>query len=130
MRECPSPKARTAWDPVESKVPVVATATISATSAPVCQVGARISDPRVSVLLGAATGDGLAIFLHRLEAGVVANLAVHVTQVDHRSSEKMNDAFAMGTPVLAAGWSLIYLLLGGGIGGAALLFFALKIIGK
>lgn len=35
-----------------------------------------------------------------------------------------------GTPVLAAGWALLYLLLGGGFGGAALLFFGLKALGK
>ncbi|HEY1172617.1 MAG TPA: hypothetical protein VGH19_14705 [Verrucomicrobiae bacterium] len=30
----------------------------------------------------------------------------------------------------AAGWSLLYLILGGGIGGALLIFFVLKMIGK
>jgi hypothetical protein len=41
-------------------------------------------------------------------------------------------AESVGTtmPVLAAGWSLLYLLLGGGFGGAALLFVGLKAIGK
>jgi len=34
------------------------------------------------------------------------------------------------TPVLAAGWSLLYLLFGGGIGGAALIFIGLKAIGR
>jgi hypothetical protein len=33
-------------------------------------------------------------------------------------------------PVLAAGWSFLYLLLGGGVGGAALIFVLLKMIGK
>lgn len=33
-------------------------------------------------------------------------------------------------PVLAAGWSLLYLLLGGGIGGAILIFLGLKAIGR
>jgi hypothetical protein len=33
-------------------------------------------------------------------------------------------------PVLAAGWSLLYLLFGGGIGGAALIFVVLKMVGK
>ena len=40
------------------------------------------------------------------------------------------DALATNMPMLAAGWSLIYLLLGGGVGGAALLFVALKFIGR
>jgi hypothetical protein len=34
-------------------------------------------------------------------------------------------------PVLAAaGWSLTYLLLGGGVGGAILIFIVLKMLGK
>ena len=33
-------------------------------------------------------------------------------------------------PVLAAGWSLLYLLFGGGIGGAVLIFVVLKMLGK
>src|ERR1051325_4251445 len=37
---------------------------------------------------------------------------------------------ASAAPVLAAGWSLLYLLFGGGIGGAVLIFFALKLLGR
>jgi hypothetical protein len=33
-------------------------------------------------------------------------------------------------PVLAAGWSLLYLLMGGGVGGAVLIFFVLKMLGR
>jgi hypothetical protein len=33
-------------------------------------------------------------------------------------------------PVAAAGYSLIYLLLGGGLGGAALIFVVAKMLGK
>jgi hypothetical protein len=33
-------------------------------------------------------------------------------------------------PVLAAGWSLLYLIFGGGIGGAFLIFMFLKLVGK
>lgn len=33
-------------------------------------------------------------------------------------------------PLAAAGWSLLYLLFGGGIGGAILIFIALKAFGK
>jgi hypothetical protein len=33
-------------------------------------------------------------------------------------------------PVLAAGWSMLYLLFGGGIGGAVLIFIVLKMLGK
>ena len=42
----------------------------------------------------------------------------------------MIEAMATTTPVLAAGWSLLYLLFGGGIGGAILIFFGLKAVGK
>jgi len=33
-------------------------------------------------------------------------------------------------PVLAAGWSFIYLLFGGGLGGAVLIFIVLKLLGR
>lgn len=33
-------------------------------------------------------------------------------------------------PVLAAGWSLLYLLCGGGFGGAVLIFVVLKMLGR
>jgi hypothetical protein len=33
-------------------------------------------------------------------------------------------------PLAAAGWSLLYLLFGGGIGGAILIFIVLKALGK
>jgi len=33
-------------------------------------------------------------------------------------------------PLAAAGWSLLYLLLGGGLGGAILIFIVLKMLGK
>ena len=42
----------------------------------------------------------------------------------------MTDALAAGMPVLAGGWSLLYLLFGGGIGGAILIFFVLKLLGR
>ena len=32
--------------------------------------------------------------------------------------------------VAAAGWSLLYLLCGGGLGGAILIFIVLKLLGK
>lgn len=39
---------------------------------------------------------------------------------------------AIATPILvaAAGYSLIYLLLGGGLGGAVLIFIVAKMLGK
>ncbi len=42
----------------------------------------------------------------------------------------MIEALATATPVLAAGWSLLYLLFGGGLGGAVIIFVALKAIGR
>lgn len=37
---------------------------------------------------------------------------------------------ASAAPVLAAGWSLLYLLFGGGLGGALLIFVLLKVLGR
>jgi hypothetical protein len=42
----------------------------------------------------------------------------------------ITDAIATSSPVLALGWSLLYLLFGGGIGGAVLIFFGLKVLGR
>lgn len=42
----------------------------------------------------------------------------------------MIDVIAANTPVLAAGWSLLYMLFGGGVGGALLIFVGLKAIGR
>ncbi len=42
----------------------------------------------------------------------------------------LTEAIATTTPVLAAGWSLLYLIFGGGLGGAVLLFFLLKAFGR
>jgi hypothetical protein len=41
----------------------------------------------------------------------------------------MSEALAT-SPVLAAGWAFLYLLFGGGIGGAFLLFVVLKAVGR
>ena len=37
---------------------------------------------------------------------------------------------ASSAPTLAAGWAFLYLLLGGGLGGAFLIFFGLKLAGR
>jgi hypothetical protein len=39
-------------------------------------------------------------------------------------------ALAMTPMIAAAGWSMLYLLCGGGIGGAILIFIVLKAIGR
>ena len=39
-------------------------------------------------------------------------------------------ATVMMVPLAAAGWSLLYLLLGGGLGGAILIFIVLKLLGR
>jgi hypothetical protein len=41
-----------------------------------------------------------------------------------------SDALATTSPVLAAGYALLYMLFGGGIGGAFLLFVVLKAVGR
>ncbi|HEX4512651.1 MAG TPA: hypothetical protein VGH87_00155 [Polyangiaceae bacterium] len=41
----------------------------------------------------------------------------------------MIETLTLATPVLAAGWSLLYLLFGGGIFGALVIFFGLKALG-
>lgn len=42
----------------------------------------------------------------------------------------MLELLSSGVPVLAAGWSALYLLFGGGIGGAVVIFVVLKALGK
>lgn len=42
----------------------------------------------------------------------------------------MLTTLAMIYPVAAVGYSLLYLLLGGGMGGAILIFFVAKMLGK
>jgi hypothetical protein len=46
-----------------------------------------------------------------------------------RMSMMMSEAIAT-SPVLAAGWAFLYLLFGGGFGGAVLLFIVLKAVGR
>jgi len=48
----------------------------------------------------------------------------------HLESVMITEAIVAAPPVLAAGWSLLYLLFGGGLGGAILIFFGLKLIGR
>jgi len=47
-----------------------------------------------------------------------------------QESDMIADIVVSTPPVLAAGWSLLYLLFGGGLGGAVLIFFGLKLIGR
>jgi hypothetical protein len=42
----------------------------------------------------------------------------------------MDMLLAMALPVAAAGYSLIYLLCGGGLGGAIIIFIVAKMLGK
>jgi len=50
----------------------------------------------------------------------------------HAYKEQKMTVLALTTPVLlaAAGYSLLYLLLGGGLGGAILIFIVAKMLGK
>ena len=40
------------------------------------------------------------------------------------------EILALALPVAAAGYSLVYLLAGGGLGGAVLIFIVAKLLGK
>ena len=40
----------------------------------------------------------------------------------------LTEAITTAPPVLAAGWAFLYLLFGGGLGGAILVFFGLKLL--
>ena len=42
----------------------------------------------------------------------------------------MNDLALIILPFAAAGYSMLYLLFGGGLGGAVLIFFIAKLLGK
>ena len=42
----------------------------------------------------------------------------------------ITEVITTAPPVLAAGWSLLYLMFGGGLGGAVLIFFGLKLLGR
>jgi hypothetical protein len=53
----------------------------------------------------------------------------HLSYLYRRTAMMMSEAIAT-SPVLAGGWALLYLLFGGGLGGAVLLFVVLKAIGR
>ncbi|HKO46273.1 MAG TPA: hypothetical protein VJV79_01035 [Polyangiaceae bacterium] len=42
----------------------------------------------------------------------------------------ITETIVSAQPVLAAGWSFLYLLFGGGLGGAVLIFLGLKLVGR
>jgi len=42
----------------------------------------------------------------------------------------MHDLIFLSSPIAAAGYSLLYLLFGGGLGGAILIFIIAKMLGK
>jgi hypothetical protein len=48
----------------------------------------------------------------------------------HQESVMLAETIVSAPPVLAAGWSLLYLLFGGGLGGAVLIFLGLKLVGR
>jgi hypothetical protein len=52
------------------------------------------------------------------------------SRVETKETVMVTEIAVASQPVLAAGWSLLYLLLGGGIGGAILIFLGLKAIGR
>jgi|GEM_PF-589326 len=107
----------------------MATASITPTSALVCpseaSEGARFEPVRGS-FAGFKVGKLLALVgtkrrLHR---------QLRLESTYHQESAMFTEAIVAAPPVLAAGWSLLYLLFGGGLGGAILIFFGLKLIGR
>ena len=50
--------------------------------------------------------------------------------VEHLQENTMLELATMVMPVAAAGWAALYMLCGGGLGGAILIFIGLKAIGK
>src|SRR5690348_3227336 len=90
-----------------NRVPATATPSNEHTSTAVCQAGARRSRRDLGSFRGRASGKLLA----------------------WRES-MISEVITPALPVLAAGWSFLYLLLGGGVGGAFLLFVVLKMFGK
>jgi hypothetical protein len=63
---------------------------------------------------------------------VAANASTRSRVRDFKYKERIMAVLALTTPVLmaAAGYSLIYLLLGGGFGGAILIFIVAKMLGR
>jgi hypothetical protein len=62
----------------------------------------------------------------------VSSRAADHVRPPHTYKESIMSAIALSTPILmaAAGYSLLYLLLGGGLGGAILIFIVAKMLGK
>jgi len=62
----------------------------------------------------------------------VARFDVYASRFTFKPQEfaMISEAIVSAPPVLAAGWSLLYLLFGGGLGGAVLIFLGLKLVGR
>jgi|ERR1041385_3479391 hypothetical protein len=95
--------------PDTPQTPVTADDTNTKTRSAVCQRGASGAAPRAAVVSDSADSN-LGRFL--------------------AFPNDMTETIIVHAPTLAAGWSLLYLLFGGGIGGAILIFVGLKAIGK
>jgi len=67
--------------------------------------------------------------MSKASAAVCQNGAARAGKRLARVGSIMIETIALATPVLAAGWSLLYLLFGGGIFGALVIFFGLKALG-
>jgi hypothetical protein len=107
----------------------MATASIKPTSALVCPSEAR----------GGALGEPAGGSVDRLKVGKLLALVgtkrrlhrqLRLEPTYHQESAMLTEAIVAAPPVLAAGWSLLYLLFGGCLGGAILIFFGLKLIGR
>lgn len=69
-------------------------------------------------------------FLALMVASANAKRAEHSSNLEPQEPIMISEAITTAPPVLAAGWALLYMLFGGGLGGAALIFFGLKLIGR
>src|SRR4051794_29988101 len=107
-------------DPFRSRTaPAPATSNINATSVAVCHGGA------IALVLPLCDE-------FRENNGGQAPCSASSSTPLRRTKAQENAMMiaAMTIPTLAAGWSLLYLLFGGGLGGAVLLFVVLKAIGR
>ncbi|HEY4105503.1 MAG TPA: hypothetical protein VGM44_16505, partial [Polyangiaceae bacterium] len=108
-----------------SKVPISATLTIKVTSATVCHFGASGAFGRAFALVWSRSGNGWQAPCYLLSK-------IQPARLNSLNEEQfmLSEVIVAAPPVLAAGWAFLYLLFGGGIGGALLIFFGLKLIGR
>jgi hypothetical protein len=98
---------------------------VSATTLHASAPSLTVSEGR---LCSATTGEAITVGLPANQASRSCENAAPRSSATCANS--MIEAIGTAAPVLAAGWSFLYLLFGGGIGGAVLIFIVLKMIGR